>query len=155
MALVKLNTGEVANKGRAVALLHPGTQVPIGIRFYVLGADSNEFKRINRKQQMELQAKQKRQRRGGIYLQTPEELEANGTELLVGLTTGWEEDVKNDKGEVISVRKEIELNEGEFIPFSPEAVQRIYEDLGFSWIREQIDSEIGDRRDFLPSEKKS
>lgn len=154
MALVKLNTGEVANKGRAVALLHPSTQVSIGIRFFILGTDSNEYKRITRKQQMELQAKQKRQRRG-VYLQTPEELEANGIELLVGLTTGWEEDIRDEKGNITGVRKEIELNEGEFVPFSPEAVQRIYEDLGFGWIREQIDSEIGDRRDFLPSEKKS
>jgi hypothetical protein len=154
MALAALNTGEVANKGRAVILLHPGTQVSIGIRFYVLGTDSNEYKRIIRKQQMVTQEKQKRNRRG-IYLATPEEQEANALEVLVGMTTGWDEDVKNEKGEVTGVRREIELNEGEFVPFSAEACQKIYEDLGYSWIREQIDAEIGDRRDFLPPAKRS
>lgn len=152
MALSALNTGENANKGRAIALLHPATQVAIGIRFIVLGSDSKEFKRITRKQQAELLEKQKKTRRG-VYVPTLEEREENELELLTGLTTGWEEDVKNEEGKVIGVRQEIELNDGEFIPFSPEAVRNIYADLGFAWIREQIDSEIGDRRDFLPNAK--
>lgn len=154
MALAQLNTGEAANRGKAVALLHPSTQVPLGIRFFVLGSDSKEYKRIQRKQQTTLLEKQKKSRRG-LYLQTPEELEANALEVLVGLTTGWEEDVRNEQGEVTGIRAEIELNVGEFVPFSPEAVKRIYEDLGYSWVREQIDAEIGDRRDFLPGAKTS
>lgn len=152
MALVSLNTGETANKGRAVALLHPVTQMPIGIRLFVLGSDSKEFKRIQREQEAVRLEKQKKSRRG-LYLATPEETEANSLNLLVGLTTGWEEDVIDDKGQVTAVRGEIELNEGEFVPFSPDAVRRIYSDLGFTWIREQIDAEIGDRRDFLPQAK--
>ena len=154
MALMKLNTGEAANKGKAVELLHPAAQTRIGIRFFILGADSAEFKRIQRKQQADLLEKQKKSR-GRLYLSTPEETEANNLELLVGLTTGWEEDVKNEKCEVTGVRPEIELNEGEYVPFSQEACRKIYSDLGFSWIREQIDSEIGDRRDFLPSAKRN
>ena len=153
MALATLDTTEAANKGRAVALIHPATQVSIGIRFYVLGSDSKEFRRILRKQQMENIEKQKKTRRG-IYMATPEEIEVNGLEMLVGVTTGWDEDIKNEAGEVTGVRKEIELNVGEFVAFSPEAVKQIYSNLGFSWIREQIDAEIGDRRDFLPSAKK-
>jgi hypothetical protein len=153
MDLKSLNTGVAANKGRAVALLHPATQVSIGKRFYVLGSDSKEFKRIQRKQQADLLEKQKKNRRG-MYFPTPEETEANNLELLVALTTGWDEDVVDAEGKVTGVRKEIELNEGDFIPFSPEAAAEIYSDLGFSWIREQIDSEIGDRRDFLPSAKR-
>ena len=150
MALADFNTGERANKGRAVALLHPSQQIPIGIRFYLLGSDSREFRRIQRKQQAELLEKQKKTRRG-IYLSTPEEQEANALELLTGLTTGWDEDVKNEAGEITGVRNEIELNPGEFVPFSAEAAMRIYKDLGFNWIREQVDAEIGDRRDFLPN----
>lgn len=154
MALMSLNTGEAANKGKAVELLHPATQVPIGIRFFVLSSDSAEFKRIQRLQQAKNLEKQKKTRRG-IYLATPEETEANNLELLVGLTTGWEEDLLDAAGNVTGTRKEIELNDGEYVPFSPEACCKIYADLGFSWIREQIDSEIGDRRDFLPSAKKA
>lgn len=152
MALADLNTGESANKGRAVPLIHPVQQVPIGIRFYVLGSDSKEYQRIIRKQQAANLEKQKKTRRG-IYLSTPEEIEANSIELLTGLTTGWDEDIKNEAGEITGVRKEIELNRGEFVPFSQEAAARIYSDLGFNWIREQIDGEIADRRDFLPSAK--
>ena len=152
MALAKLNTSEIANKGRAVTLLHPITQVSTGIRFYILGADSKEFKRITREQEAVRLEKQKKTRRG-VYLSTPEETEANGLDLLTGLTLGWDEDVVNDKGEVISVRAEIELEEGEFVPFSPEACRSIYNNSGYSWIKEQIDAEIGDRRDFLPNQK--
>lgn len=154
MALSSLNTAAGANKGRPVALLHPGTQVSIGIRFHILGADSAEYKRILRKQQLVLQEKQKKSR-GRVYYQTPEEFEANSLELLTGLTTGWDEDIRDEQGNITGTRKEIELNVGEFVPFSPEACRKIYEDLGFSWIREQIDAEIGDRRDFLPTENKS
>jgi hypothetical protein len=149
MALASLNTSEAANKGRPVALLHPGTQVPLGIRFFVLGADSKEFKRIQREQETVRLEKQKKTRRG-IYLATPEETESNSLDLLVGLTSGWEEDIKDDSGAVTGSRPEIELNDGEFVPFSSAACRSIYADLGFAWIREQIDSEIGDRRDFLP-----
>ena len=154
MALASLNTSETANKGRAVELSHPATQTTIGIRFYVMGADSAEFKRIQRDQETVRMAKQKRMR-GGYYFNTPEESEANALDLLVGLTTGWDEDIKDTSGAVTGVRKEIELNEGEFIPFSKDAVRSIYADLGFSWIREQIDSEMVNRRDFLPSAKRS
>jgi len=149
MALSSLNTKEVSNKGRAVALLHPATQVSIGVRFFVLGADSDEYRRIQREQQARRTEKQKKNRRG-IYLESPEETEANNLDLLVGLTTGWEEDVTDADGKVTGVRSEIELNEGEFLPFSPENVRRIYADLGYRWIYELVDAEIGDRRDFLP-----
>ncbi|MDD2367337.1 MAG: hypothetical protein PHN84_14355 [Desulfuromonadaceae bacterium] len=147
MALSSLNTAAAADAGRPIELLHPSTQVPIGIRFFVLGTDSQEFRRITRKQQAELLEKQKKTRRG-MYMPTPEEREENELTLLVGLTKGWEETTSDG-----SVRNEIELNPGEFVPFTPEAVKKIYADIGFSWIREQIDSEIGDRRDFLPNAK--
>lgn len=153
MALNDLSTNEVANKGKAVALLHPAQQIPIGIRIYVLGFDSKEAKRILREQDLARIEKQKKTRRG-VYLASPEETDANALDLLVGLTTGWDEDVKDAEGKVTSVRKEIELAEGQFIPFSPEACRSIYSDPGFTWIRESIDAEIGDRRDFLPKGKK-
>lgn len=150
MALSALNTGAAANKGKAIELIHPKTQVPIGVRFYVLGTDSKEYQRVTRKQQAEQNEKQKRNRRG-VYLKTPEEREADAVEILVTLTTGWEEDVTNDEGKVTGVRPEIELNPGELVPFSKDAVEAIYKDLGYSWIREQIDAESADRADFLQS----
>lgn len=149
MALAKFNTGEVANKGRAVALLSPADNMPIGIRFYVLGVDSREFQRLQRQWEKEDFEQQKKLRRG-IYQPSPELREERALTLLSTMTTGWDEDVKDEEGKVVSVRKEIELDEGNFVPFSPEAARAIYSDLGYRWIREQIDTEIGDRRDFLP-----
>ncbi|OGU13874.1 MAG: hypothetical protein A2076_13180 [Geobacteraceae bacterium GWC2_53_11] len=154
MALASLNTGAVANKGRAIALLHPSHQTPIGIRFYALGFDSKEAKRILREQENDRLAKQKKNR-GKLYLPTAEETEENGINLLVGLTTGWDEDIVDDEGKVTGVRDEIELNPGQLVKFSPDAVRAIYKDLGFSWIKEQMDIEIGERRDFLPSESQN
>lgn len=157
MGLNKYSTSEIANKGRAVTLLHPATQVSIGVRFFVLGSDSQEFQRISRKQEAARLEKQKKCRRGVYYL-TPEETEENTLEMLVGLTTGWEEDVFEGEGEnrkITGVRKDIELNDGEFVQFTPEAAKNIYSSLGLKWIREQIDAEIGDRRDFLPQAKRN
>ena len=149
LALASLNTGETSNRGRSVELVHIATQVPIGIRFYVLGCDSNEFKRIQRKQQAENLEKQKRTRRG-LYLASPEETELLALELLSNLTTGWDQDDTDCDGNIISVSSDIQLEVGEFIPFSKEAARRIYSNPGYSWIREQIDAAIGDRKDFLP-----
>lgn len=154
MALNKYNTSEVANKGRAVALLSPADVTPIGIRFYVLGVDSKEFQRFQRLWEKEDEEQQKKQPRRA-YRPSPELREERALTLLVAMTTGWDEDVLDEKGKVISVRNEIELEESKFVPFTPEAAREIYSDLGFRWIREQIDGEIGDRRDFLPPAKRN
>lgn len=146
MALAKYNTKEVSNKGRAVEIISPqGTRT--GVRFYLLGTDSDEYDRIIRKQQNAQVQKQKKTR--GIYIATPEEREENALELLVGLTTGWDEDVVDGNGNVIGVRDEIELEEGQLVSFSPEAALAIYKDRGYGFIREQVDIEIGDRKGFL------
>jgi hypothetical protein len=154
MALSKYNTSKIANAGRPVELLDIVTQRPIGVRFFVLGVDSKEYQRITRKHEADRLDKQKKNR-GRVYYLTPEESEANALELLTGLTTGWEEDVCDSEGKVTHTRPDIELEEGQFIHFTPEAAKAIYEELGYKWIREQIDTEIGDRRDFLPPAKRS
>ncbi|MBV5327025.1 MAG: hypothetical protein JZU65_05215 [Chlorobium sp.] len=152
MALAKHKTDVVANKGVALEI-YSAANLPLGIRFFVLGTDSEEWEKINRKQDKARLEKQKRTR--GVYLATSDETRLNGTETLAGLTTGWEEDVTNEKGEVIGTRLEIELEEGEFVPFSKEAVRTIYGDIGYSFIREQVDAFIGDRRNFLPTASRS
>ncbi|NVO00037.1 MAG: hypothetical protein HXX17_11980 [Geobacteraceae bacterium] len=148
MALAKSKTSALSNSGVACALIDPATQVPNGIRFYVLGSDSKEYQRLIRLQEVARLEKQKKAR--GIYFPTPEESEENALNLLTSLTMGWDEDVVDAEGKVTAVRKEIELEEGEYVPFSIEAAKAIYAELGYKWIREQVDAFIGDRRNFLP-----
>ncbi len=152
MALAKHNTSEVANKGVSVEI-YSADGLPLGIRFFVLGCDSEEWEKINRKQDKARIEKQKRTR--GVYIASSDETKLNGTELLTALTTGWEEDIKNDKGEVIGTRPDIELEEGEFVSFSKQAVAAIYNHIGYSFIREQVDAFIGDRRNFLSNANRS
>lgn len=154
MALAKYNTAELADKGRPVAILDPATQTPTGVRFHCLSTDSKKYKEIIRRQQATNREKQKRCR--GIYIATAEETEQNDLDLLVGLTIGWDEDVVeivDGKKVVTGIRQDIEVGDGEYVFFSPEACRNIYADLGYSFIREQVDQFIGDRRDFLPNAK--
>ena len=145
MALAALNTKTAADQGILVDIVHPSTQIPLGIRFRVLGTDSDVFRRISREQQRRQTEKQRKSR--GIYLAPPEEQESNGLELLTALTIGWEQDIVTDDKTI--TKPELELNEGEFIACTPENIRRIYSDPGFSWLKEQVDSAIGDRRSFL------
>jgi hypothetical protein len=75
--------------------------------------------------------------KGGFRVQNmtppPEEIEANGLELLAKCTKSW-------IGVVID-SKEIE--------FSYDNVLMIYE--RFPWIKEQVDQAIGDRANFIKS----
>lgn len=154
MALAKYNTSELSNKGQAVALLSPSGDTTIGIRFYLLGIDSKAFQKLMRKYEDEDAEQQKRMGRK-VYRPSAELKEERQVEMLVAMTIGWDEDVCDEKGKVISVRSEIELEEGQYIPFSPEAAKEIYTDLGYKFIREQVDAEIGDRRGFLSPPKRN
>lgn len=149
MALAALNTKSAADRGVKIDILHPATWLPLGIRFTVLGTDSAAYKGVVRRQQ-ERNLEMAKKQRGRLQL-TAEMQEADALEILVTCTTGWERDVADDQGKVTGVDSTIESNEGEFLEFTPENVRRIYADPGYAWLREQIDREIGDRRNFLPS----
>lgn len=153
MALAKRNTRNISNAGVPIELFDPADQTRMGVRFFMLGADSDEFKKFQRKVEAARLEKQKKIR--GVYMASPEETEENNLDLLTLMTKGWEEDVTDAEGKVVSVRSEIELEEGQLVAFSPEAARAIYKDPGYSFVREQIDAAIGDRRNFLPSESKN
>lgn len=137
MSLAKLNTAVAAEQGAAVEILHPTTNLPLGITFYVRGTDSAAFRDITRKQQNRRMEASKKSRTARSL--TSEELDAESIEVLVACTAGWEEGGRN----------EIELSDGEFVCCTPDNVRRVYSDPGFSWLREQVDREVGDRSNFL------
>lgn len=150
MALAALNTKSAAERGVKIDILHPVTGLLLGIRFTVLGVDSSACRKISR-ERSERRIERAKKNRGQAPIMTADEIEAEALELLVGCTTGWERDVTDAEGNVIDVQPTIELNEGEYLEFTPENARRIYADAGFAWLREQVDREIGDRRNFLPS----
>lgn len=65
---------------------------------------------------------------------TPEETEANGTDLLVSLTAGWF--LLAPSGAPID------------LPFTPENARRLYTAPATKWIRDQVDEFSADRGNF-------
>jgi hypothetical protein len=135
MALATLAPKET---GATVAILHPVTRLETGITVTVLGTDSDVCKKVQRKQlnrRLELQTKS----RSNKFSMTAEELEKEALDVLVACVVGWH------TGE----RPEIEMNEGEWLPCTPDNVKRVLTEL--PWLKEQLDQEIGDRANFLPA----
>ena len=132
--LAAIDTIIGSNEGFDVKIYHPGTMVDLGININVLGKDSDEFQKVSRAQSKKRMAKIAK---GGFRIQnmTPpsEEIEADGMELLAKCTKSW-------SGVVID-SKEIE--------FSYNNALMVYE--RFPWLKEQVDTAIGDRANFIKS----
>jgi hypothetical protein len=90
---------------------------------------------IKRRHDRETQRRRLNTNRVGRIRVTPEELEAEGTDLLVSLTAGWF--LLDLDGFPIE------------LPFTPENARRIYD--GIVWIREQVDQFCADRANFTPA----
>jgi hypothetical protein len=115
-------------------LLHPITQQPIrdteGKEAYIdhYSADSE----IARKHQRAVQ-RRRLAMRGRLKI-TPEELEAEATEVLAALTVGWY--LVDFKGQAINTE------------FTHEHARELYSDPTITWLREQIDESAADRGNF-------
>jgi len=124
------------DKPQRLIVLHPQNRQPIRDRdgneaFIELhSADSP----IARRHQREIQRRRLNMRgRGKI---TPEELEAEATDLLVALTVSWR--LIAPDGSPID------------LPFSPENARKLYEAPSVAWLREQVDEFAADRGNFMP-----
>ena len=150
MSLASLNTKETADQGIAIAILNPKTNLPLGITIVVLGTDSDAFRSVTRKQRNRRLTTMNRNPGKGA-LQTDEESEAEALETLTACTKSWRTDAIPASGdaEAIPARPEIEVNDGEWLDCTPENAKRLYKDPGFTWLRLQVDREIGDRTNFL------
>jgi hypothetical protein len=132
--LANIDTVKGSNEGFDVNIYHPGTMVDLGIKINVLGKDSDEFQKVSRAQQKKRMAKMTK---GGFRVQSltpaPEEVEQDGLELLAKCTRSW-------SGVVI---------DGKDVEFSHANALMVYE--RFPWIKEQVDTAIGDRSNFIQS----
>lgn len=149
MALAAMKVATVG--GAKISITHPRTGLATGIVISVLGSDSEAYRNLLRKQQnrrLEAAAKNRGMRKGSTV--TAEALEEESLDLLIACTVGWETVEKDAKGADVS-RPEIEMDEGEWLPCTPENARRVYADPGLAWLREQVDAEIADRSNFLKS----
>jgi hypothetical protein len=115
-------------------LLHPITRQPMrdaeGNQAYIDHYSSDS--EIARKHQRTVQ-RRRLAMRNRLKI-TPEELEAEATEVLAALTVGWY--LVDLKG------KKIDL------PFSQDKARELYANPGASWLREQLDESSADRANF-------
>ena len=129
--LAAIDTVKGSNEGFDVRIFHPGTNEDLDITISVLGKDSDAFQKVSRAQNKKRMAKMQK---GGFRNVSPvpiEEIEQDGIALLAACTTGW-------TGVII---------EGKEIPFSTDNAVMVYE--RFPWIKEQVDTAIGDRANFI------
>jgi len=138
MDLEKLDVVRGSNAGFELQLYHPATRANLGIFFTILGRDSEEYRRVLGEQNR--QRMSKAARAGGAYRPLSlEEIEQDTLEILVACTRAWK-DVGEKLPDSIKVA-------GKVLACTPENTRKVY--LEHPWIREQVDSAIADRANFL------
>ena len=117
-----------------MVLVHPVTRQPIrngsGDPAYIDHYSSDS--EIAKKHQRNIQRRRLAMR--GRMKITPEEIDAEGVDILAALTVGWH--LIDLKGNVID------------LPFSQENARELYSNPAVSWLREQIDESTADRGNF-------
>lgn len=136
MSLAALNTKNKADEGIEIAILHPKTNLPLGVFITVLGTDSETYRKISRKNQ---NRRLESIRRGRPATQTAEESEQEAVNTLAACTIGWR--TGDDP--------RLELEPGNMFDCTLENAKKLYADPGFTWLREQVNQEGGDRANFL------
>ncbi len=131
MDLSALDTRKAADEGAKLHLRHPVEDTPLTkddgspITITLVGSDSATFKRA---MQVQADRRLKSNNRRAISMQS---IEDDAVDLLSAATVGWD-------GIVV---------DGKELPFSNENAKTLYE--RFPWIREQVNSFIGERANFL------
>lgn len=129
--LAQLDTIAEADKGAAMALLHPVTRQPLvdaagqPIAITLAGMDSQAFRAAQRA------ATNKRLAQRGRAKLTAEELDAEQLDTLARCTLSW-------SGIVL---------DGAALPCTTANARQLYERL--PWVREQADEYIADRANFI------
>ena len=131
MDLATLDSVKAANEGAAMEVLHPTSNVPLKddqdnpITITLIGQDSDKVKK---RQRLEMNKRLKAGRRSTM---TAEELEEQGLELLAFCTVSWN-GIKLD---------------GQLLDCTADNAMKVYKRV--PWLREQVDSFVGDRANFL------
>jgi hypothetical protein len=139
--LSQFATKKKASDGAKMTVINPQTDKPLidpetdqPVTITLIGADSDEYKRILHAQQNKVL---KQASRTGKLAKTAESIESDALELLVKSTKGWEG---------ISIET---AEDGKAIPlpFNEANARRLYETVPF--LRDQASDFINDRNNFL------
>ncbi len=129
--LASIDTVKGSNDGFDVQIYHPGTNEDLDTIITVLGKDSDAFQKVSRAQNKKRMAKMQKGGFRNTSVMSPEEIESDGTALLAACTTGW-----------INV-----VLDGQDLEFSVDNAVMLYN--RFPWIKEQVDTAVGDRANFI------
>jgi hypothetical protein len=141
MDLKELDVISSANEGFELRLVNPKTQENLGLYITVLGKDSDAFRRLSAEQNRRRLTKMTK---GGVVrfgTLSAEELDADAVDLLAACTVRWRED------EGVAAPKDTLTINGDEVPCTRANAVSVY--TRFPWIREQVDTAIGDRANFI------
>ena len=128
MDLAKLDLTKSSNEGVWISLKHPATDKELPMKIKIIGKDSDKFVKLSEEFRRASLDEMKNNKTIEQRLQSSKEY---GDNLLVGCTLDW---------------KDIELD-GKKLDCTPENVALVYK--RFGWIKEQIDTAIADRANFI------
>ena len=128
MDLNKLDLNQLSNEGAWVDLLHPATGSKLPMKIKILGKDSDKFIQLSEEFRRSSLEDMKANKTTEQKIQSSKEY---GDKLLISCTIAWEG---------------IELD-GKKLDCTPDNVKAVYQ--RFSWIKEQIDTAIADRANFI------
>lgn len=128
MDLKNYNLSKSADAGADLVIEDPITGEELDVTITLLGSDSAAYRNKAREMQRDRISKMAKGRNKKLDLSVSEKEEC---ELLAACTVGWDG---------------IELD-GVEVAFSYDEAVKLY--LDFTWIKEQVDSFIGDRANFL------
>ena len=123
-SLDELNTAKAADEGKWLEIIHPKTGQPTDMHIKLLGADSETYKKTERRQQS-------RHLKRGLKHLSPEDLYYDTLELLVACTVEWQNIQEN----------------GQELECTRENVRRVYSE--YDDVRDQVREFVEDRGNFL------
>lgn len=128
MDLNKLDLTKASNDGVWITLKHPASDENLPMKIKVIGKDSDKFIKLSEDFRRSTLEDMKANKTMEQRIETSKEY---GDKLLIACTLEWQG---------------IELD-GKKLDCTPENVKMVYQ--RFSWIKEQIDTAIADRANFI------
>ncbi len=133
MDFAKYDTSKTSETGAELTVLNPETYEETDVKIRLAGTDSSVYRNFI-KRRAEERMKQGKKKQQSVDL---DKSEREGCELLAACTLGWQN--VSEKGQEVE--------------FSKEAAIDLY--LKYKWLRDQVDSFIGDRANFFPKSSKA
>lgn len=144
-----LDTVAASNAGAEISIPHPVlTGKKSGLFVTILGKDSDTFREHQRdRADADIKRRSILAKTGEEEpLPTAQQVFDNATNLLVICSTGWRQEVYDDKGEVVDNKPTITF-EGKELEFSVKNAKLVFSRL--LWVRRKVDEQIDNLENFI------